>query len=97
LYILVLSLICALIIAVFAVQNAAPVVIRFFWTTANVPLVLVILGSALTGALITLLLAVWREYRRRRLTLDAEDLEQDTTQATTGLPSAPAGDSPKHD
>jgi len=82
-YILVLSLVCALLIAVFALQNAAAVAIRFFWITTDVPLVLVILGSALGGSLITLLLAVWRQFRRRRLPAPAAGPEPDPAQGTS--------------
>ncbi|MCO5386372.1 LapA family protein [Desulfosporosinus sp.] len=61
--VLILSLICSLLIAVFAVQNANLVTIQLLWVTKDVPLVLVILGSAFAGALIMLLLAIWRELR----------------------------------
>ncbi|MDR3271764.1 MAG: LapA family protein [Peptococcaceae bacterium] len=73
-FILVLALICALIVAVFALQNAAPVTIHFAWLTAGVPLVIVILVSTLVGAFIVLLLAIWREFRlkKRRKTKDGE-------------------------
>lgn len=61
--VLILSLICSLLIAIFAVQNASLVTIQLLWITKEVPLVLVILGSAFAGALIMLLLAIWRELR----------------------------------
>ncbi|HEY8909108.1 MAG TPA: LapA family protein [Desulfosporosinus sp.] len=64
--ILVLSLTFALLISIFALQNAAPVAIQLFWLTADVPLVLIILGSASIGALIMWLLAFWRELRLKR-------------------------------
>lgn len=62
-FILILSLICSLLIAIFAVQNANLVTIQLLWVTKDVPLVLVILGSTFAGALIMLLLAIWRELR----------------------------------
>ena len=62
-FVLILSLICSLLIAIFAVQNASLVTIHLLWVTKEVPLVLVILGSTLVGALIMLLLAIWRELR----------------------------------
>lgn len=74
--ILIVSLAFALLVAVFAVQNANPVAIQFFWTEARVPLVLIILGSALAGAVVTLLLALWREFRSKRKRL------KDRTSAT---------------
>jgi len=61
--VLILSLICSLLIALFAVQNANMVTIQFLWITKEVPLVIVILGSTCAGALIMLLLAIWRELR----------------------------------
>ena len=63
---LILTLIFALLVAIFAIQNAAPVAINLFWITTEVPLVLVILGSALAGAIIVFLIAVWREFRLKR-------------------------------
>lgn len=62
-FVLILSLICSLLIAVFAIQNAGLVTIQLFWVTRDVPLVLVILGSTFAGALVMLLLAIWRELR----------------------------------
>lgn len=62
-FILILSLICSILIAIFAVQNSILVTIQFLWITKEVPLVLIILGSTFAGALIMLLLAIWRELR----------------------------------
>jgi putative membrane protein len=55
-----------LLVAIFAVQNAAPVAIKLFWITTEVPLVLVILGSVLAGAIIVFSLVVWRKFRLKR-------------------------------
>lgn len=63
---IILTLIFALLVAVFAIQNASLVAIRLFWVVTEVPLVLVILGSAVAGALIVFLIAVWREFRLKR-------------------------------
>lgn len=47
---IVATLFFALLIAIFAVQNAGPVSIKlFFWAVPNIPLVLVILGTTLCG------------------------------------------------
>lgn len=62
-YLLILTLIFALLIAIFAIQNAIPVTIQFFWITTQVPLVLIILGSVLAGALIVFLIASYRQFR----------------------------------
>ncbi|HBV88863.1 MAG TPA: DUF1049 domain-containing protein [Desulfosporosinus sp.] len=64
-FVLILSLICSLLIALFAVQNASLVTIHLFWITKEVPLVLVILGSTFAGAFIMLLLAIWRGLRQK--------------------------------
>lgn len=60
---LIFTLIVALLVAIFAVQNADPVAINLLWYVAEVPLVLVILGSVLAGALIVFLIAIYREFR----------------------------------
>ncbi|GAB6154240.1 LapA family protein [Desulfosporosinus burensis] len=62
-FVLILSLICSILIAIFAVQNASLVTIQILWITKEVPLVLIILGSTFAGAIIMLLLAIWRELR----------------------------------
>jgi putative membrane protein len=47
----------AILIAVFAVQNAGAVSIKlFFWTVPGIPLVLIIFGTALCGFVIGVLL-----------------------------------------
>ena len=65
-YLLILTLTFALLVAVFAIQNAALVTVKFFWITTQVPLVLIILGSALAGALIVFLIATYRQFRPKR-------------------------------
>ena len=63
---LISTLSFALLVAIFAIQNAAPVAINLFWITAEVPLVLVIFGSVFAGAIIVFMIATWREYRLKR-------------------------------
>ncbi len=47
----------AILIAIFAVQNAGPVAIQFFlWAVPEIPLVLVIFGTVLCGLIIGFLL-----------------------------------------
>lgn len=65
-FLLILTLLFALLVAIFAVQNAAPVSINLFWITTQVPLVLVILGSVLAGAVIVVLIAMWRKIRPKK-------------------------------
>ncbi|KUK40957.1 MAG: hypothetical protein XD69_0998 [Clostridia bacterium 62_21] len=62
-----LGLLFALCIALFAVQNATPVDIRFLaWSFPSISLSLVILGAVAAGAVATMLLGVGRQYRAGR-------------------------------
>jgi putative membrane protein len=65
-FLLILTLIFALLVAIFTIQNVLPVAINFLWFRAEVSLVLVILGSVFAGAIIVYLIVLWREYRRKR-------------------------------
>jgi len=61
---LVASLLFALIVAVFAVQNNTPVDIAFLgWKYSGISLVLVIIGSAASGALIVFLIGLFRQIK----------------------------------
>ncbi|KLU58724.1 hypothetical protein CEB3_c47400 [Peptococcaceae bacterium CEB3] len=97
--ILILSLAFALLVAVFALQNANPVAIRFFWTEARVPLVLIILGSAFAGAIVTVLLALWREFRGKRKGQAAENPAAEAGEGLGGAEGEGPGDKsgPKHE
>lgn len=78
---LVSGLILALLVSIFALTNQKPVDVRFFFWTAQIPLVLVILGSAVAGAFLVFVLGLvkqWRlggrirEYQARVRVLEAE-------------------------
>lgn len=65
--ILVVSLIFALIVAIFAVQNNTPVDIAFLgWKYSGISLVLVILGSAAAGAVAVFCLGLVKQFRLGR-------------------------------
>jgi len=66
--ILLVSIIIALIVVIFAVQNAAVVPIHFLFWTADLPLVLVIFCSVFAGALLMFCLALRRELKCRKET-----------------------------
>lgn len=52
------------VISVFAVQNSQPVTLKFLlWDLPPLPLVLIILFSAATGVLVTLLFSVARQVK----------------------------------
>ncbi|MBI3292627.1 MAG: LapA family protein [Elusimicrobia bacterium] len=76
---LILALALALVIVLFATQNPMPVEIRFLrWQTPPLPLVFVILGSALAGALVAVIAGVWTRWRSRRPSA-MQSVEQDRT------------------
>ena len=79
---LVLGLIFSIAVALFAVQNATRVDITLlFWQLKSISLVLVILGSALIGALSAGLFGIVKQIRLKKkikdykTLLEAQDLE----------------------
>ena len=64
-FILLISIVLALIIVIFAIQNATVVPIDFLFWTTDLPLVVVIFCSVFAGALIMFCLALWRELKNR--------------------------------
>ncbi len=63
---LVVALIFALIIAVFSVVNVDSVQVNYVFGTSDWPLVLVILGSVLMGAILVLGFGMVKYYRLKR-------------------------------
>ncbi|OGB94807.1 MAG: hypothetical protein A3H39_15385 [candidate division NC10 bacterium RIFCSPLOWO2_02_FULL_66_22] len=80
---LILSLILAIAVAVFAIQNAGPVTLRFGFWSVETSLVVVILVAAAAGAAVASLLGLpgWMR-NRRRLRLQARELEAVRTSQT---------------
>jgi uncharacterized integral membrane protein len=73
---LILSLILAILVAVFAIQNAGPVTLRFGFWSVETSLVVVILVAAAAGAAMASLLGLPGWIRdRRRLRVQARELE----------------------
>jgi len=62
-FILLLSILVAMVIVVFAVQNAVAVPVQFLLWSADLPLVLVIFCSVFAGALLMFCLALWRQLK----------------------------------
>ncbi|ANE49082.1 hypothetical protein SY83_20730 [Paenibacillus swuensis] len=95
-WMLISVLIFALIIALFAVLNVDPVLINYAFGEAQVPLILVILGSALLGGLTVGLFGIVRQYKlqRRIRTLSADLAKVNSSapvpQGMTPVPSADA-------
>ncbi|MDD2401179.1 MAG: LapA family protein [Clostridia bacterium] len=77
---LVSSLLFAMIVALFAIQNTEIVIIKFLAFEFSVSLVLVILGSAIIGALILYLLSLFKQFgswfKFRQVRQQKENLEK---------------------
>ena len=79
-------------VAIFAVQNLDPVVIRFItWRIEGAPLAFVILLSLLLGAVFTALVGVVRYWKLRSR---IRQLEQRLAQATAAAPPRPPAPRP---
>ncbi len=80
----IISLIFALFISIFAIQNAAVISISLLFAKFNVSLALIIFISAAIGAIIAALLGVKRElkikYENKQLLKRINQLEQDKKQ-----------------
>ncbi|PIC75897.1 hypothetical protein CSV74_14060 [Sporosarcina sp. P19] len=66
------GLLFAVLIAVFAVFNVESVPVNYFFGTEMIPLVLIILGSALLGAIISGFFAIYKSYRSGRRVKELE-------------------------
>lgn len=65
-WMLIVSLLFAIVVAVFAVINVEPVTVDYLFGTAEWPLVLIILGSAFMGSLIAGMFGLVRIFRLMR-------------------------------
>ena len=63
---IIIILLFAIVIAVFAIQNASPVLITFFSWNYQVSLVVVVLGATALGTIIMGLVASFSQLRLRR-------------------------------
>ncbi len=81
---LLIGLIFAVIIAVFAVVNVETVPVNYVFGNAEWPLILVILGSALLGALLSGSVAIFRSFvlQRRVKHLEKEVTSKESLIAT---------------
>lgn len=99
---LIVALLFALIVAVFAVQNATAVDIRFlFWKIDQVPLSLLILISVAAGAIIVFVVGAFRQLRTsmqvRELTAKLQELKSKETTPPKTRPLADSGSAAKKD
>ena len=69
---ILVALLFAVLIAIFAVFNVDSVPVNFIFSTEMIPLVLIILGSALLGALVSGLFAIYKSYSSGRRVKDLQ-------------------------
>lgn len=76
---ILIGIVLAIVIAIFAVFNGEAVPVNYLFGEAQWPLILVILGSALIGALISGLFAMTRSFKlsRRVKVLETEKSKRD--------------------
>ena len=87
---LIFFLILAILVALFAVQNAGPVTLRFGFWSIETSLVVVILVAAVVGAAMASLLGLPGWIRdRRQLRAQARELEALRTGHSSMAPSPP--------
>lgn len=83
----ILALLFALIVAIFAVINVDSVQIDYLFGTAKIPLILIILGSALLGGFITGSFGLVRSYKLQKqiksLTKEKAALEKSLVEKDT--------------
>jgi putative membrane protein len=60
---LILGLLFALIVAIFAVANVASVSVNYLIGVAEIPLILIIISSALLGGLVVGMFGIFRQYK----------------------------------
>nr|WP_101808126.1 lipopolysaccharide assembly protein LapA domain-containing protein [Paenibacillus pasadenensis] len=85
---LISGLVFALLIAIFAAINVDPVQVNFLFAQTNLPLILVILGSALLGGASVGLFGIIRSFRLQKQ-LKAQQKELDGLRAQARLETAP--------
>ncbi|CAM3414316.1 MULTISPECIES: LapA family protein [Saccharibacillus] len=90
---LILMLIFAVIVAVFAVINVNPAEVNFLFGYADVPLVLLILGSALFGGLAVGMFGVYRLFKTQREVKKLR-LENEQLRTQPAVPSVVSSMSP---
>jgi uncharacterized integral membrane protein len=81
---LIISLVIAILLVVFALQNAEEVIIKFFGWEKPIPVVLLILVSALIGMIVSVVLSI---SNTSKLKQEKKDLEKRISELEERLPS----------
>jgi uncharacterized integral membrane protein len=77
---LMLFILIALVIVIFAVQNALAVPVQFLFWSAKLPLALVIFCSVFAGALLMFCLALWRDLKSQMRKRPQKELKTGKTE-----------------
>ncbi|MBS4219122.1 LapA family protein [Bacillus sp. FJAT-49711] len=70
---IIIALLIVLIIAIFSVINVEPVTVNYLFGKAEWPLILVIIGSVLLGAILAGLISMMKVYQLKRTLKKAEE------------------------
>lgn len=77
----IVSLIFAVIVAIFAIQNAGSIDVKFFFAQFRISQAVVILSSAIIGAIIAVLLGLIKQIKQKmlvkQLTKEIDNLNKD--------------------
>lgn len=77
----IISLIFAILVALFGIQNSAVISVNFFSTKFNISLALVIFVAAIIGAIVVTLLGLQKEFKlsrdNKRITKKSNNFEND--------------------
>lgn len=80
----IVSLIFAVVVAIFAIQNAGSVDVKFFYAKFRISQAVVILGSAIIGAIIAVLLGLIKQIKLnmkvKQLTKEADNLTKSNSE-----------------
>lgn len=95
------AFIFALLVAIFAIQNALPVTIGFFVWNVQTSLVIIILGAATFGAMVIVSLATYVQFKQRLILQKSKqrqsELEAEVQTLKTRLEQELAKDMTKND
>ena len=83
----IVSLIFAVIVSIFAIQNAGSIEVKFFFANIRISQAVVILGSAIVGAIIVHLLGLVKQLKHKKMVkqmsqqIETLELENNNLQA----------------
>ncbi|TFE01052.1 LapA family protein [Jeotgalibacillus salarius] len=94
---LILGIVFALIVAIFAVINVDPVTVNFGFSEADLPLILVILGSVLMGGIIMGSVGLFRLFIAQRKVKQLETENKQLNEKLTEAQKSQNGELPSRE